>query len=90
MRKGKKSIRYKLLKYLVRERQLTHWERLASRIGYFGTGFLICGQWTVEPIFFMIGFCCVIVQVATRKQWNLVALQLIGLIAWTIHFINSL
>ena len=54
-----------------------------------GVGFLIAGQWTVEPILFIIGFCCVLVQVITRRQWNLVALQLNGLIAWTIHFINS-
>ena len=55
-----------------------------------GTGFLIAGQWTLEPLLFMTGFCCVIIQVAVRKQWNLVVLQLNGLTAWTIHFINSL
>ena len=55
-----------------------------------GTGFLIAGQWTLEPLLFMTGFCCVIIQVSVRKQWNLVVLQLNGLTAWTIHFINSL
>ena len=78
-----------VLKGMVRDRSLTPIERLATRFGYMGVGFLIAGQWTVEPILFIIGICCVLVQVITRRQWNLVALQLNGLIAWTIHFINS-
>lgn len=73
-----------------RDRQLTTWERLATRIGYLGAGLLIAGQWTLEPILFVIGFTCVTIQVSVRKQWNLVVLQLNGLIAWTVHFINSL
>ena len=73
-----------------RDRQLTTWERLATRIGYLGAGLLIAGQWTLEPVLFVIGFTCVTIQVAVRKQWNLVVLQLNGLIAWTVHFINSL
>jgi hypothetical protein len=32
----------------------------------------------------------VLIQVATRKQWNLVALNINGLIAWTKHLINNL
>jgi hypothetical protein len=55
-----------------------------------GAGFLMAGQWTVEPILFIIGFICVLIQVTTRRQWNLVALQLNGLIAWTLHFIKTL
>ena len=50
----------------------------------------MAGQWTVEPILFIMGFICVLVQVTTRRQWNLVVLQLNGLIAWTIHFFSNL
>lgn len=78
------------LRMMVRDRRLTPLERLGSRVGYMGVGFLIGGQWTVNPILFIMGFICVLVQVTIRRQWNLVALQLNGLIAWTIHFINSL
>ena len=78
------------LRLMVQDRRLTPTERLGSRIGYMGVGFLIAGQWTVHPIFFITGFICVLIQVSIRKQWNLVALQLNGLVAWTIHFINSL
>lgn len=79
-----------VLKSMVRDRKLSPAERLSTRIGYMGVGFLIAGQWTVEPILFIMGFICVLIQVTVRRQWNLVALQLNGLIAWTIHFINSL
>ena len=78
----------KLLKFLVRNRKLTAGERLASRIGYMGAGFLVAAQWTVEPMLYIVGFCCVLVQVASRKQWNLVALNINGLIAWITHLIR--
>jgi len=90
MNKVDKSVKVKLLRWWVRDRKLTPVERLSSRVGYMGVAFLISGQWTVEPILFMIGFCCVLFQVTVRKQWNLVLLQLNGLVAWTMHFINSL
>jgi hypothetical protein len=80
----------KLLKLLAYTNKLTSYQKAASRIGYMGTGFVIAGQWTVEPLFFIIGFICVIIQVSSRKQWNLVALNLNGLIAWTNHLIKGL
>ena len=80
----------RLLRFMVRDRKLTPIERMSSRVGYMGAGFLMAGQWTVEPILFMIGFCCVLFQVTVRRQWNLVVLQLNGLVAWTIHFFSNL
>ena len=79
-----------VLRMMVRDRRLTPLERMGTRIGYMGVGFLIAGQWTINPVLYILGFSCVLIQVAVRRQWNLVALQLNGLIAWTIHFINSL
>ena len=75
----------KLLKLLAYTNKLTLYQKFASRIGYFGAAFLIAGQWTLEPKLFIIGFLCVIVQTSSRKQWNLVALNLNGLIAWITH-----
>ena len=75
-----------ILRTMVRDKRLTAIERLGTRIGYMGAAFLMTGQWTVEPILFI----CVLVQVSIRRQWNLVILQLNGLVAWTIHFINSI
>lgn len=79
-----------LLRAMVRDRRLSPIERLATRFGYMGVGFLIAGQWTINPVLYMLGFFCVLIQVSTRRQWNLVILQLNGLLAWTIHFINSM
>ena len=90
MRKGKKDFKVQLLRWWFNDRKLTPIERMSSRVGYMGAGFLMAGQWTVEPVLFMVGFCCVLFQVTVRKQWNLVILQLNGLTAWTIHFFNNL
>lgn len=80
----------RLLRYLVNERNQTPAEKLAVRVGYMGVGFLIAGQWTINPVLYIIGFLCVLIQVSIRRQWNLVALQLNGLIAWTLHFLKEI
>ena len=90
MKKVKRTWLRDLLRAMVRDRKLTPVERVSSRVGYMGAGFLMAGQWTVEPILFMLGFCCVLFQVTVRRQWNLVILQVNGLIAWTLHFFNNL
>ena len=75
-------------RYLVQQRQLTLFQRTASRLGYMGAGLILAAHWTLEPILFICGFSCVLVQVTYRKQWNLVALNINGLVAWIIHFIK--
>ena len=79
-----------ILRFLSYRRKLTAWEKFASRIGYMGAGFLIAAQWTVEPKLYILGFICIMIQTGSRKQWNLVALNLNGLFAWTRHFLNGL
>ena len=76
-----------ILKSLVRERKLSPKERLAARVGYLGAGLLIAAQWTVAPPLYIAGFICVLIQTSVRKQWNLVLLQINGLIAWIIHLL---
>tara|TARA_R100000951_G_scaffold13587_1_gene10696 strand:- start:372 stop:623 length:252 start_codon:yes stop_codon:yes gene_type:complete len=81
-------VKYKLLRFLIeRKRKLKPSERIATRIGYMGAGFLVAAQWTIEPALYIAGFICVGVQTASRKQWNLVALNINGLIAWVKHLI---
>jgi len=77
-----------MLKYFKYTNKLTSYQKFASRVGYMGAAFLMAGQWTLEPILFIIGFICVIIQVSSRKQWNLVALNLNGLAAWINHFLK--
>ena len=83
-------VKRKLLELLVRTRRLTPGEKLASRIGYFGAGCLLSAHWTLEPKLYIAGFICVLIQVASRKQWNLVVLNINGLVAWTKHLISNL
>ena len=86
----KRRWRYRLIKLLRYTNRLTSYQKFASRVGYMGAGFLIAAQWTVEPVLYVLGFCCVIVQVSSRKQWNLVVLNLNGLTAWITHLIRGL
>ena len=82
-----KKVKYGWMKYLVRNRTLTPSERLGARIGYLGAGLLIAAQWTIEPWLYIAGFLCVLVQTTIRKQWNLVILQINGLVAWIGHLL---
>ena len=81
--------RQRILRYLAYTNKLTPYQKFASRIGYMGSGFLIAAQWTLEPKLYILGFIAVMVQTSSRKQWNLVALNLNGLIAWVTHLIHS-
>ena len=83
-----KKMKKSWLQYLVRDRKLTPKERLASRIGYLGAGLLIAAQWTIAPPLYIAGFICVLIQTTVRKQWNLVILQINGLVAWIIHLMS--
>ena len=78
----------KILKLLAYTNKLTSYQKFASRIGYFGAAFLIAGQRTLDPKLFIIGFICVMIQTSSRKQWNLVVLNLNGLVAWITHLIK--
>jgi hypothetical protein len=84
------KVNKRLLKLLAYTNKLTSYQKVASRIGYMGAGFLIAGQWTLHPGLFIMGFICVVIQTSSRKQWNLVVLNINGLIAWTVHFIQTL
>ena len=82
-----KKMKKSWLRHLVRNKRLTPLERLGARIGYLGAGLLIAAQWTIAPPLYIAGFFCVMIQTIIRKQWNLVALYINGLIAWTIHLL---
>tara|TARA_B110000858_G_scaffold166203_1_gene193337 strand:+ start:256 stop:516 length:261 start_codon:yes stop_codon:yes gene_type:complete len=75
----------RIIKYLSYTHKLTSHQKIASRLGYMGAGFLMAAHWTLEPILYVLGFSLITIQTASRKQWNLVVLQINGLIAWLIH-----
>ena len=79
----------KILKLIATTKRLTPLEKMSTRIGYMGAGFLVAAQWTIEPTLYIAGFVCVMVQTAARKQWNLVALNINVLVAWINHLLKS-
>ena len=87
--KGKISkIFGKIESQLVRNRSLSPWEKMYERIGYMGSGFLIAAQWSISAELYVVGFILVMVQTTSRRQWNLVILNLNGLVAWLIHLLK--
>ena len=84
----KRRWRYRLIKFLRYTNKLTAYQKFASRIGYAGAAFLVAAQWTIDPKLYIVGFICVMIQTASRKQWNLVALNINGLTAWIMHLIK--
>ena len=81
------AVRDYILRQLKYKNKLTPYQKVASRIGYMGSGFLIAAQWRIDPVLYIIGFMFVIIQTSSRKQWNLVALNINGLIAWLMHLL---
>ena len=79
----------RILRMMAYQRKLSPYEKFASRVGYLGTGFLISAQWTIEPGLYILGFICVMVQTSSRRQWNLVVLNINGLVAWIGHLIHG-
>ena len=78
----------KILKIIATTKRLTPLEKMSTRIAYIGAGFLLAAQWTIEPMLYIIGFICVMIQTAARKQWNLVTLNINGLVAWINHLLK--
>tara|TARA_R110000744_G_scaffold63790_3_gene131125 strand:+ start:647 stop:904 length:258 start_codon:yes stop_codon:yes gene_type:complete len=84
-----KDLSSRIFSFLSYTTKLNSYQKVASRIGYMGTGFLIAAQWTLDPKLYILGFIAVMIQTSSRKQWNLVLLNINGLSAWILHLINS-
>tara|TARA_R110000822_G_scaffold199236_2_gene337106 strand:- start:273 stop:530 length:258 start_codon:yes stop_codon:yes gene_type:complete len=84
-----KDLSSRIFSFLSYTTKLNSYQNVASRIGYMGTGFLIAAQWTLDPKLYILGFIAVMIQTSSRKQWNLVLLNINGLSAWILHLINS-
>tara|TARA_R110000772_G_scaffold211375_2_gene321956 strand:+ start:66 stop:332 length:267 start_codon:yes stop_codon:yes gene_type:complete len=68
------------LKSLVKERKITPSEKLANRVAYMGTGFLILSPYLIPygdigGYTYLIGAVLTTPQVWLAKQWNLVLLN---------------
>ena len=70
----------KVLKSMVRDRKLTPLERMSSRIGYMGSGFLMISPYLlpydgIGAYTYLMGALLSLPQVWIAKQWNIVLLN---------------
>lgn len=80
----------RILKALVKQRKLKPIERLANRLGYMGTAFMMLSPHILPDrtgiVTYIIAGVISIPQVFVAKQWNLVLVNLNVAIAYTILF----
>jgi hypothetical protein len=81
------------LRLLVQDRRLTAKERIASRLGYMGTSFIMMSPYllhydNIGVITYIIGGVISVPQVWVAKQWNLVLVNLNVSIGYLIYFLN--
>ena len=80
------------LKSLVKQRRLSPTERLANRLGYMGTAFMMTSPHLLPDergmITYIIAGIISIPQVFVAKQWNLVFVNLNVAIAYIILYLS--
>ena len=82
------------LRLLVHDRRLSAKERLANRLGYFGTAFIMISPYllpygNIGAITYIIGGIVCIPQVWVAKQWNLVLVNLNVTIGYLIYMLYN-
>ena len=83
-------IKKRFLRYLVKNRRLSPKERLANRLGYLGTGFIMISPYllpygNIGAITYIIGGIICTPQVWVAKQWNLVFINFNVIIGYAIY-----
>lgn len=82
------------IKNLVKDRRLTAKERIANRLGYMGTAFIMIGPYilsygNIGAISYIIGGLLCTPQVWIAKQWNLVAVNINVIIGYLFYIITN-
>jgi hypothetical protein len=81
-----------ILKSLVKERKLTPIERLSSRLGYMGAGFIMISPYllpsTAGAVTYIIGGLLSLPQVWVAKQWNLVIVNVNVTLGYLFYLYN--
>ena len=94
-RKKKDTLRRKLLKALVKDRRLDPVERLANRLGYMGSAFIMLRPYllpydNIGAYTYIVGAILSIPQVWVSKHWNIVIINFNLLIGYGIYIYKSL
>mgnify|MGYP006889515771 CR=1 FL=1 len=84
----------RLLRSMVLDKRLTPTERIANRLGYMGTAFIMVSPYllpygNVGAITYVIGGIISTPQVWVAKQWNLVAVNANVTIGYIIYYFNG-
>ena len=82
------------LKSLVKNRKLSATERLANRLGYFGTAFIMISPYLlpygeIGAFTYIIGGVVCTPQVWLAKQWNLVAVNVNVIVGYLIYLYSG-
>ena len=86
-----KKLATRFINLLVKARKLTPIERLANRVGYMGTAFIMLSPYllpydNIGVYTYLVGASLCLPQVWIAKQWNLVAVNLNLIIGYGIVF----
>ena len=84
----------RFLRALVKDRRLTASERIANRLGYMGTAFIMMSPYLlpygkIGVTTYIIGGIISTPQVFVAKQWNLVAVNINLTIGYLIYLYNA-
>ena len=83
----------RILKALVKQRKLKPIERLANRLGYMGTAFMMLSPHILPDrtgiVTYIIAGVISIPQVFVAKQWNLVLVNLNVMVAYALLFFKQ-
>jgi hypothetical protein len=90
MLKQIECLKKKLLKAMVKKRKLTPSERIANRLGYMGSAFIMVSPHLLPDAIgikmYIVAGLLSLPQVVIAKQWNLVLVNLNVVLAYTILF----
>jgi len=94
-RKNNETLRRKLLKALVKDRRLTPVERIANRLGYMGSAFIMISPYllpydNIGAYTYLAGAILMIPQTITLKAWNIFIININLLIGYGIYIYRTL
>ena len=82
------------MRLLVQDRRLSAKERIANRLGYMGTAFIMMSPYllsygNIGAITYIIGGVVSTPQVWVAKQWNLVAVNVNVTVGYIIYILSN-
>ena len=94
-KRGKKTLRRRLLESMVAERKLTPVERMANRLGYMGSAFIMVSPYllpydNIGAYTYLVGAVLSVPQTITLKAWNIFIINLNLLVGYGVYIYKTL